>query len=575
MTAELIDILLIEDNPGDIRLVTELLAEGGREQFRVFAVERLEQALVLLESHDVTAILLDLHLPDCSGLESLYTIHAAAFNVPIVVLSNSADEILAVQSVQHGAQDFLVKSHVNAHLLKRALRYAIERKRMEERLNHLAHHDSLTGLSNRKHFYDRLKNAMAMARRQDSQLALLLLDLNDFKPINDSLGHHVGDLLLQGVAQRLHECTRETDCVARIGGDEFTMILTGMHTEEDAVAATHKILEAMERPFVAGEYSLSVSVSIGVSLYPTDADNLETLVRHADAAMYQAKAESGERSAYRFYSSSMHFKASEERELQYELSQALARNEFSINYQPQVDVRTGRINGMESLLRWQHPQRGLLLPGYFIGALESSPLILEVGAWVLRTACAQSCAWQQSTGGTVTMSVNIAPRQLMQANFAETVAQILRDAGLAPEFLELDIPEHALWEDEERAYEQVSRLHQLGVRLALDNFGNGRASFYYLRKFPFHSIKLDRRLTQDAAASAEDADLARAVIQVAHVFRMKGQAGGIETAAQLDMLRNLACDDAQGYLYCQPLPSEAATELLQRGQYLEPAGAGG
>lgn len=567
------EILLVEDNPGDIRLVSELLAEGDHEQFRVLVAKRLEQALAMLEESDVTAILLDLHLPDSNGLESQHAIHAAAFSVPIVVLSSSGDEHLAVQAVQHGAQDFLVKSHVNAHLLKRALRYAIERKRMEERLNHLAHHDSLTGLSNRKHFYDRLKDAMALARRQNSQLALLLLDLNDFKPINDSLGHHVGDLLLQGVAQRLRECTRETDCVARIGGDEFTMILTDMHSEEDAVSATHKILEAMDVPFLAGDYSLDVSVSIGVSLYPADADNLETLVRHADAAMYQAKVESGERSACRFYSASIHFRASEERELQFELSQALARNEFVINYQPQVDVRTGRINGMESLLRWQHPQRGLLLPGSFIGVLESSPLILEVGAWVLRAACQQCRAWQQSADAPVTISVNIAARQLMQANFADTVAQILQEADLAPEHLELDIPEHALWKDEDRAYEQVSRLHRLGVRLALDNFGNGRASFHCLRKFPFHSIKLDRRLTQDAAVSAEDADLARAVIQVAHVFRMKCQAGGIETEAQLDMLRRLACDDAQGYLYCQPLPSEAATELLQRGQYLAPTAA--
>lgn len=571
MNVEPINILLVEDNPGDIRLVTELLAEGGDRQFNLLVADRLESALLMLERHDITAILLDLLLPDGTGLETLYTIHAAALNVPIVVLSNLADERLAVQSVQYGAQDFLVKDHVNSHLLMRSLRYAIERKRMEERLNHLAHHDSLTGLSNRKHFYDRLKNAMALARRQESQLALLLLDLNDFKPINDTLGHHVGDLLLQGVAQRLRECIRETDCVARIGGDEFTMILTGMRDEEDAVAATYKIMEAMQRPFLVNDFSLDVSVSIGISLYPSDADNLETLVRHADTAMYQAKAESNVCNAYRFYSSSMHFKASEERELQHELTNALARGEFTIDYQPQVDVRTGRINGMESLLRWRHPQRGLLLPGQFIDALESSPLILEVGEWVLRTACAQSRVWQETAGAPVMMSVNLASRQLMQGNFADMVAAILQETGLAPQWLELDISEHALWEDEERAFEQVSRLNRLGVKLALDNFGNGRASFYYLRKFPFHAIKLDRRLTQDASTTAEGADLARAVIQVAHVFRMKGQAGGIETAEQLDVLRNLACDDAQGYLYCHPLPSEAATELLRRGQYLEPA----
>ena len=570
MNAKSINILLVEDNPGDARLVRELLTEGGGKQFVLLTADRLESALAVLEKRDVTAILLDLQLPDSAGLETLHTIHAAALGVPIVVLSNLADESLAVKSVQHGAQDFLVKDHVNSHLLMRSLRYAIERKRMEKSLNHLAHHDSLTGLANRKHFYDCLKNAIALARRQGGQLALLLLDLNYFKHINDTLGHHAGDLLLQGVAQRLRECVRETDCAARIGGDEFTMILTGIHNEEDAAAATCKILESMERPFLVDGRSLDVSASIGISIYPTDTDNLESLVHNADAAMYQAKTESGAKNAYRFFTSSMNVSVSAERELQNELSQALARGEFVINYQPQVNVRSGRINGMESLLRWQHPQRGLLLPGQFMGVLESSPLILEVGEWVLRTACAQGRTWRDTSGSLLMLSVNLAPRQLLHDGFAEQVSAILDESGLEPECLELDIPEHALWEEEERAFEKITELNRLGVRLALNNFGNNRASFYYLRKFPFHVIKLDRRLTQEASATADGADLARAVIQVAHVFRMKGLAGGVETTEQLDTLRSLACDDAQGYLYCHPLSSEAATELLRRGQYLGP-----
>lgn len=570
MNSKPLNILLVEDNPGDTRLVRELLDADHSERFVLVTADRLDNALVILANQDITAILLDLQLPDGGGLDTLLKIHANAPGVPIVVLSSIADESLAVRSVQQGAQDFLVKGHVDAHQLTRSLRYAIERKRMEESLNHLAHHDSLTGLANRKHFYDRLKNAIALTRRQGGQLALLLLDLNDFKPINDTLGHHVGDLVLQGVAQRLRECVRETDCVARIGGDEFTMILTGIHDEEDAVAATRKILEAMERPFLVDGRALHVNASIGISIYPTDADNLESLVRNADVAMYQAKAEIGAQNAYRFFSSNMNVRASEERELQAELSQALARGEFIINYQPQVDVKSGRINGMESLLRWQHPQRGLLLPGQFMSVLESSPLILEVGEWVLRTACAQGRIWRDSSGERLMLSVNLASRQLLHDDFAEQVAAILDESGLEPQCLELDIPEHALWEDEERAFEQITKLNRLGVRLALDNFGHGRASFYYLRKFPFHAIKLDRRLTQEASATANGADLARAVIQVAHVFRMKGLAGGVETAAQLDTLRSLAYDDAQGYLYCHPLPSEAATELLRQGQHLGP-----
>ncbi|MDO9151297.1 MAG: EAL domain-containing protein [Methylotenera sp.] len=570
MSSTSLTILLVEDNPGDIRLVRELLAADQSERFILVTADRQETALAILDNQDITAILLDLELPDGSGLNTLLKIHANAPGIPIVVLSSTADESLAVRSVQQGAQDFLVKGYVDAHQLTRSLRYAIERKRTEERLNHLAHHDSLTGLSNRKHFYDTLKNSIALARRHETKLALLLLDLNGFKSINDTLGHYVGDLLLQGVAHRLRECMRETDCVARIGGDEFTMILTDMLDEEDVVAATSKIMEAVGRPFLIDGRALDVGVSIGIGIYPTDADNLESLVRNADVAMYQAKADTSMQNTYRFFSASMNDRATEDRVLLSELATAITEGEFVINYQPQVDVKSGHINGMESLLRWQHPTRGLLLPAAFMNVLESSPLILEVGLWVLRSVCAQGQMWRDSSNADLVLSVNLSPRQLLQDDFAEQVSVILSETGLAPHCLELDISEHALWEDEDAAFKQVAKLNQLGVRLALDNFGNGRASFYYLRKFPFHAIKLDRRLTQAASASTDGADMARAVIQVAHVFRMKGLAGGVETAAQLNTLRNLAYDDAQGYLYCHPLPSDAATALLERGQHLGP-----
>lgn len=570
MSGTSLTILLVEDNPGDIRLVRELLAADQSESFTLVTADRQETALAILDSHDITAILLDIELPDSSGLNTLLKIHANAPGIPIVVLSSIADEGLAVRSVQQGAQDFLVKGHVDAHQLTRSLRYAIERKRTEERLNHLAHYDSLTGLSNRKHFYDTLKNSIALARRHETKLALLLLDLNGFKSINDTLGHYVGDLLLQGVALRLRECMRETDCVARIGGDEFTLILTDIYDEEDAATAASKIIDAVRPPFLIDGRSLDIGVSVGISIYPTDTDHIESLVRNADVAMYQAKAETGLQSNYRFFSANMNDRATEDRVLLGELATAVTQGEFVINYQPQVDVKTSQINGMESLLRWQHPTRGLLLPGAFMNVLESSPLILEVGLWVLRSVCMQGQAWLAYSDTPLVLSVNLSPRQLLQDDFAEQVAAVLAETGLPPHCLELDISEHALWEDEACAFKQVTKLNQLGVRLALDNFGNGRASFYYLRKFPFHAIKLDRRLTQAASSSTDGADMARAVIQVAHVFRMKGLAGGVETAAQLNTLRNLAYDDAQGYLYCHPLPSDAATALLERGQHLGP-----
>ncbi len=571
ITTTSISVLLIEDNPGDVRLVKEILAIEGEGQFSLTTADCLHDAISLLELKKFDAVLLDLQLPDGNGLDSLLSIHAIVQGVPIVVLSNIADERLAVQSVQRGAQDFLVKDHVNGHMLLRSLRYAIERKLMEERLHDLAHHDSLTGLANRKLFYDRLKAALASARRHELPLALLLLDLNEFKPVNDTYGHQVGDQLLQEVARRVSDCVREADCVARMGGDEFTFIFADISHAEDAAAAARKILEQMERPYFVDEHELKMCASIGISLFPDDADNLEDLVRNADIAMYRAKKERA--NAYSFYSSDLDARIGASRDMEEQLNHALLNKEFVAYYQPQVDIGTGRIIGMESLLRWQHPQRGLLLPGQFMSMLENLPLITQVGAWMLRSVCQQGREWQKEGQSALTVSVNISHRQLMQDDFAEMLAGILAETGLAPQNLELDINERAIWEDEDHVLRVLTAVHHLGVRLALDNFGSGRASFHFLRKFPFDSIKLDRTLIQEAASTTDGADLARAVIQVAHVFRMKGLAGGVETQAQLDTLRNIACDDAQGHLYCYPLSSNAATDLLNRGRHLNPGEA--
>lgn len=574
MTQPPIHLLLVEDNPGDVRLVNEMLAEDRRQRFVLHVADRLESALGVLREQDITVILLDLQLPDGSGLDTLLKIHSSAPEIPVVVLSSIGDEALAISAVQHGAQDFLVKNHISAHLLIRALHYAIERKRLEDRLHYFAHHDSLTGLANRKHLYDRLKNAMAWSRRNESQIALLLMDLNGFKPINDIFGHHVGDQLLCQVAERLRECVRETDFIARMGGDEFVLILHDIRGVDDVMAVTQKILNYMESPYTVHDRLLHVHVSVGISIYPSDGDTMEDLLRNADVAMYQAKTEAGAVSASRFYSPTMNIEAGESSGLRGQLFRALENKEFVVNYQPQVDIASGRIIGMEALLRWQHPQRGVLLPGQFMHALESTDLILAVGEWVLGEVCRQGCLWQEESPEPLVMSVNLASRQLLQANLADIVAAALRRSGLAPQNLELEVPESALMDNEDRVLMVLTRLHHLGVRLALDNFGSGRASFRYLCKFPFDSIKLDRSMIEDASSSTEGANFARAVIQVAHVFKMKGLAEGVETPEQLNLLRSLSCDDAQGYLYSRPLIPADASELLRRGGRVEAALAG-
>ena len=574
MTQTPIHLLLVEDNPGDVRLVHEMLVDDRHQRFVLHVADRLEAAMTIMKEQDLTVILLDLQLPDGSGLDTLLKIHAIAPEIPVVVLSSIGDEALAISAVQHGAQDFLVKSHISAHLLTRALHYAIERKRLEDRLHYFAHHDSLTGLANRKHLYDRLKNAMAWSRRNESQIALLLIDLNGFKPINDIFGHHVGDQLLCQVAERLRECVRETDFIARMGGDEFVLILHDVRGVDDVMAVTQKLLGFMESPYTVHDRLLHVHVSVGISIYPNDADGMEDLLRNADIAMYQAKTESGALSASRFYSPSMNIEAGESSGMRGQLFRALENEEFLVNYQPQVDIASGRIIGMEALLRWQHPQRGVLLPGQFMHALEGSDLILAVGEWVLAEVCKQGRAWQEENAEPLVLSVNLASRQLLQHNFADVVAAALEKSGLPPQLLELEVPESALTDNEDRALVVLNRLHQLGVRLALDNFGSGRASFRYLCKFPFDSIKLDRSMIEDASSSPEGANFARAVIQVAHVFKMKGLAEGVETAEQLSLLRSLSCDDAQGYLYSRPLIPADASKLLRRGGTVETMLAG-
>lgn len=566
-----IKILLVEDNPGDALLAQAFLAEDLSRQFELLTADQLGAALPLLEQGGIAAVLLDLQLPDGEGLETLTRIHAAAPDIPIVVLSAIEDESLAIKSVQLGAQDFLVKGNINGLLLRRSLYYAIERKHMEERLKHLAHHDVLTGIANRKLFYDRLKNAIPWARRHRTKLALLFLDLVGFKQINDVLGHHAGDLLLQTVAQRLRGCVRETDCVARVGGDEFTVLLMEVHNDQEVASIANKILHALSAPCVLEERQIETHVSMGISLYPNDGEDIETLVRAADTAMYHAKAEVAEKSSYRFYSPVLTARTSRYSEMEERLRGALEQKEFVLYYQPEVDIRSGRIFGVEALLRWHHPERGILPPSQFIAALEETGLIGPVGEWVLHAACAQNKAWQEAGIPPLLISVNVSSRQFKEAYFVQSVAQTLSRTGLEGRWLELEFTEETLWQDEERSVAALRALNDLGVRLTLDNFGSGRTCFQSLKRFPIHAIKIDRSVIQEAAAAdSAEAAIAKAAIEVAHVFKIKGLAEGVETAEQLARMRDFSCDDAQGFLYSQPLSLSALTELLNRGQHFSP-----
>ncbi len=557
-----VNILLVEDNPADRRLVAERLG-NSRKDFQLVYAERISEALHLLAQSDISIILLDLQLPDCRDLESLTKIHAAATGIPIVVLSEIEDESLALKALQLGAQDFLVKWHTNEHLLVRAVQYALERKQVEEHLYHLAHHDTLTGLPNRKFFYDQFKKSIAMSRRNDSLLAIMFMDLGDFKRVNDTLGHHCGDMLLQMVAKRLAGCVRETDCLARMGGDEFIIAFT-VNRPEDAKSAANKVLEIFAEPFVTDGHMLYAKASVGISLYPTDGEDMETLIRNADMAMYRAKSESGDNSRYWFYSPEFNARTAELVQAEERLQRSLANNEFAVYYQPQVDIRNGSLIGMEALLRWEHPERGLLMPSQFMQEFDETGFMVTAGEWVLREACKQNKAWQDAGHPPLVVAVNISSQELRNKDFVQTVRHALEDSGLAPQWLELEIREQAIEEDESLALSRLTEINALGVRIALDNLGHSHIPLSFLTQFPIHSIKIDRSIVTDVATDANHAAVAKAVIAVARVLNIKGLAEGVETQEQLNFFKTEHCNDAQGYMFGKPLPPLACGELMSK-----------
>jgi diguanylate cyclase (GGDEF)-like protein/PAS domain S-box-containing protein len=441
-----------------------------------------------------------------------------------------------------------------------------ERKRAEEQVKHLAFHDTLTGLPNRLLFNDRLHLAILQARRRQQRLATLFLDLDRFKLINDSLGHSVGDELLRRVAERVIGCVREGDTVARLGGDEFTVLVPGISQDEDAAKIAQKILEVVRAPFEIGGREFFLTTSIGVAIYPSDGHDLENLLRNADTAMYRAK-ERG-RDTYQLYTASMNSKALERLSLESRLRQALVNDELVIYYQPLLDLRTGRIRGAEALLRWQHPGLGLLPPAEFISLAELSGLIVPIGQWVLRSACAQVRRWQEMGFGQMSVAVNLSARQFQQADLVRHVTDALEQAKIPAASLDLEITESNAMQNAEVSISTLQDLKGLGIRLSMDDFGTGYSSLNYLKRFPIDRIKIDQSFVRDVPHDADDAAIAAAVIAMAHRLELTVVAEGVETEDQLAFLRQNQCDEMQGYLYSAPVSAEEFEKLLRANRRL-------
>jgi diguanylate cyclase (GGDEF)-like protein/PAS domain S-box-containing protein len=687
-------LLLVEDNPGDARLLREMLNDQGLNETEMTHVARLSEAEKHLESNKVDIILLDLGLPDAHGLSAVRRAHAVAPRVPLVVLTGMDDELLAAQALQEGAQDYLIKGQIEARGLMRALRYAIERKAMEEALFvekeraqvtlncigdavactdssgnitflnlvaekmtgwslqqasglpmaevlrildagsrettpnpmeiavgqnqtvhlplnsilirrdgfeipiedsvspihdregnptgavivfrdvsaaramalqivHSAEHDFLTGLPNRMLLNDRLSQAITLAPRHFKKVAVLFLDLDGFKHINDSLGHPTGDKLLQSIGKRLVECVRGSDTVSRQGGDEFVVLLSEVERSEDTAITARRMLQAVAEAHSIDQHDLHVTTSIGVSVYPDDGLDAETLIKNADTAMYQAK-ENG-RQSYQFFKPAMNVRAVERQAIEESLRRALDRHEFAIHYQPKVNLKTGAITGAEALLRWTHPVRGPIPPAQFIPVAEDCGLILPIGRWVLREACQQARAWVDAGLPLATMAVNISAMEFRNDAFLQGVFSVLRDTGLAPGFLELELTESVLMKHAEATESILRTLRARGIQLAVDDFGTGYSSLSYLRKFPIDALKIDQSFVRQITTAPDQTTIVTAVISMGRSLKLRVVAEGVETQEELAFLQAHQCDEAQGYYFGRPMLAEQFARLLETG----------
>ncbi|OHB42018.1 MAG: hypothetical protein A2Y11_03210 [Planctomycetes bacterium GWC2_39_26] len=441
-----------------------------------------------------------------------------------------------------------------------------ERRRAEERIQHLAYYDALTGMPNRAFYNDLLSLALSHAQRRGEMVAVLFLDLDRFKDVNDTLGHSIGDQLLKIVAGRVADSLRKEDTVTRLGGDEFTLLLPGMTQTEDAARIAQKILEAVKKPLMLGGHELNITASIGIAIYPADGENAEALLKNADTAMYHAKEQG--RNSYKFFTPVLQTRTVEHLEVESSLHHALEREEFIVYYQPQVDIKTGRIVSSEALIRWQCPGRGLINPAEFIGMAERTGLIVPIGEWVLRTACSQNKAWQDAGLPPLLVAVNLSAHQFQQENLVKMVELVLKETGMDPVFLVLEVTESAAMKNAETANYMIKRLVGLGVHFVIDDLGTGYSSLSYLKMFPIHALKIDKSFVQDVVTDSNDAALVTAIISMAKGLKLKVVAEGVETTAQLEFLRSLGCDEAQGYLFGKPMPAGEFKKMLEQDKRL-------
>ncbi|MFZ6657515.1 putative bifunctional diguanylate cyclase/phosphodiesterase [Undibacterium sp. TJN19] len=688
-------ILILTPEMADVKVLQDVLCKTKDGPYQVTSETHLSTALRHLKKGNTDAILVDLSLPDSTGLATFNALIAAVPKMPILTLCGT-DETLAMEAVQLGSQGYLSKGHFASYLVPQSLRNIIQRKAVEEsvyidkaraeitlnsisdavigtdmggnvdylnvaaehmtlwtreeargkpitavmplfnsntrlpktnpvamvlqqdmatiltpgtilirrdgsevaiedstapihdssgklagavmvfhditasqamalKMAHLAQHDFLTNLPNRALLNDRISQAIGLAKRRDTHLAVLFLDLDNFKHINDSLGHATGDKLLQSVTERLCACVRSSDTVSRQGGDEFVILVTDDKSAENAAFTAEKLLKSLAESHKIAKNELYVTTSIGISVYPADGQDAETLIKNADTAMYQAKDRG--RNNYQFFKQDMNVRAVERQVIEANLRLALVRNEFSLHYQPKINLESGAITGAEALLRWTHPQWGMVPPIRFIGIAEECGVIVPIGRWVLREACAQTKQWQDAGLRIASISVNISAVEFRRQDFIEGVRNILMETGLEPACLQLEITESVLMHNAEGSISILQQLKEMGIQLAVDDFGTGYSSLSYLNQFPIDVLKIDQSFVQEIKSSKTDNDgiIVSAVIAMGNSLKQKVIAEGVEELSQLAFLKERHCEEGQGYIFSRPLAARQFAKLLSLG----------
>ena len=567
-------ILIIDDDDQIRGLLLKLLGNS----YDCCEAESAEQALTALAADHFDLVISDIQMGGMSGLELVPHVHSIAPDCVVLMISGKCNIETAIEALHAGAFDYIMKPFDARQVqaaVERALKQSLllkEKRRYKDQLeilvqrrtaevNRLAYYDTLTDLPNRILFEDRVDQAVAVARRSGEAFGILFIAPDRLKKVNDTLGHVRGDWLLNEVANRLRGCVTQGDTVARFGDDEFAFLIRQIGETKDVVEIIRSVQEVLKPSFDLDGQEVFASASVGVSLFPLDGNDCQSLLKNAGAALYRAKKAGGNN--YQFYMPEMHELASKRLTLETSLRHAIENEEFVLHYQPRVAVDSMQITGVEALIRWQHPQLGLLPPAEFIPLAEDTGLIIPIGEWVVRVACRQNKRWQDEGFAPMRMAVNISAQQLRQPNIAKTMVQILSDTGLAPRHFELELTETSVMNNAEFAIDVLGELKEMGVKISIDDFGTGFSSLSYLKRLPIDALKIDQSFISDLTADPDDASLVMAIITLAHNLKLEVVAEGVETEEQLKFLRLLRCDEIQGFVFSKGLPAEELAVFMR------------